>query len=462
MVFYPAPRTFTEFYDLMRMSRTVRMRIVGEALRGRIARRESERLRDIRDALLAMPRDGEDREHFRLLTHEEGPELPLRIDYELNELRRDIYLLERGSDALEDLIAAGENDPAGGTAAPAERFRSEVAEAAQFIADASPTALITDRDGTINNYCDRYRSSVQPAYNAIYLTRFRRTLPGPLAILTAAPLTDGGLLQLSTMPIRTALYAGSKGREFLDRKGRVQRAQLDAEASEALERVNRKLEHLLAEPRFVLFRYVGSGLQLKVGETVLARQTASNGVPSELSAEIASRVESIVKDIDRNGELLTLYDTGKDLEVTARAGESDGTAPESTSGGRSKGAEHGAGERAGLGAGGTGLAGGGADKRTAAGSGTFDKGRGIRFLDDAVPLELASQDVLVCGDTSSDLPMFEAVRDMSRSARAILVTEDDELRMDAGSLGIPLCSVSSPDTLVLSLRAAATRSAATG
>ena len=61
----------------------------------------------------------------------------------------------------------------------------------QFLLAASDACfhnLITDRDGTINNYCDRYKSSIQSAYNSIFLTSFCRTNCTNAVILSAAPL----------------------------------------------------------------------------------------------------------------------------------------------------------------------------------------------------------------------------------------------------------------------------------
>lgn len=48
--------------------------------------------------------------------------------------------------------------------------------------------LITDRDGTINNYCGRYKSSIQSAYNSVFLSCFALFCCVNAAILTAAPL----------------------------------------------------------------------------------------------------------------------------------------------------------------------------------------------------------------------------------------------------------------------------------
>ena len=55
-------------------------------------------------------------------------------------------------------------------------------------ADCAFHNLITDRDGTINNYCGRYKSSVQSAYNSIFLSRFATDCCQNSIILTAAPL----------------------------------------------------------------------------------------------------------------------------------------------------------------------------------------------------------------------------------------------------------------------------------
>ena len=60
--------------------------------------------------------------------------------------------------------------------------------------------LITDRDGTTNNYCDRYASSVQSAYNAAWLSNFSRHCVDNAVFITAAPLggrpSAEGLMEL--------------------------------------------------------------------------------------------------------------------------------------------------------------------------------------------------------------------------------------------------------------------------
>jgi hypothetical protein len=51
-------------------------------------------------------------------------------------------------------------------------FRAHVSGAVEKLKSVKFGNLISDRDGTINNYCGRYLSSVQSVYNGVFLTRF--------------------------------------------------------------------------------------------------------------------------------------------------------------------------------------------------------------------------------------------------------------------------------------------------
>lgn len=159
-------------------------------------------LREILDVLAA---DGGAAEAMHLEAPD-GRKYLFDVSYEILELRKDLDWL--GGADLPDVLDLNASE------------RADTLRLADFLGRRPIAHWITDRDGTINNYCGRYSSSVQSAYNAAVVDRFAGTLPGLALILTSAPLGgDGiteGLLDLSTLRYGAPLAcAGSKGREYV-------------------------------------------------------------------------------------------------------------------------------------------------------------------------------------------------------------------------------------------------------
>ena len=98
-------------------------------------------------------------------------------------------------------------------------FSEQVDAAVARLEDVKLNCFITDRDGTINNYCGRYRSSIQSVYNAVFLSRFAKNNTQNPVVITSAPLKDPGIVDVSVNPEKTIVYAASKGREFIDLQG---------------------------------------------------------------------------------------------------------------------------------------------------------------------------------------------------------------------------------------------------
>ena len=334
-------------------------------------------------------------------------EVTVTLDYERGELEKDIFFLGHADAEFEAFLAdRSESD-----------FPGEVAGAAQFIRSFSPDLVISDRDGTVNNYCGRYRSSHQSIWNAVHLTKFARAVPAHLVLLTSAPLREHGLLDLSAMPAATVHYAGSKGREYHDRDGNEAAMEIDPSQVQLLERLNERLSRLLDRDEYAAFAVIGSGVQHKHGETTIARQDIHGSIPEQVSRGFLEEVRGLVTELDPGGEALRVNDTGKDVEVTL----------------------------------------------TTAGGEEFTKGQGVGFLDETLELHIAERKVMVCGDTWSDLPMVEEAtrRAGAASTAAIFVTRDADLEEAVRATGVDMHVVSEPDALVTALRAVA-RDAAGG
>jgi hypothetical protein len=395
-----AVETLADFYGLMRSTVPVRRALTEDVLESRPPAPEGlARLGEALSALEGIPAEAEGRR----LELEEGRPIHVDLGYEIEELRKDVLYLEEGEEAL--LANLAERHPA---------FREELSSCADVLGRGFFQSFVCDRDGTVNNYCGRYGSSVQSVYNAVFLTRFARVRSRRSAILTSAPLVDVGIADMTVNPPGTFVLAGSKGREYLDPEGRRREHPIELEKQLRLDTLNQRLEGLLGEPGHEVFRLIGSGLQRKFGQTTVARGDISGSIPVERSEQFLDEVRRLVEDVDPDGAHFRIEDTGLDIEIIVTVDDGDDGTPRD-----------------------------------------FDKGHGLRFLDRDVPLAMERGACLVCGDTPSDLPMLEACLDLAPHTRAVFVTTDEELRERVrGSLPGALF-VSAPDTLVAALNALA-------
>jgi hypothetical protein len=381
--------TLEEFYRFMQELSTLRQTIVGHFIQRTESPHHIESLRKALSVIDELPGDGLDK---RLLAG--AGEVTVTLDYERAELEKDIRFLdqrERGSDRFLD-----EYNP---------HFEENVRAVTDFLAGRTYRAFVTDRDGTINNYCGRYRSSHQAVYNAVLLSRF---VEGPVAhpvILTSAPLEDHGLLSLSAMPDNVVHYAGSKGREYLSKTGSSGRMPIQEEQERVLKQLNNRLSKLLEEEEYRQFGLIGSAVQFKFGQTTVSRQDIHGSVDEAKSRRFLDEVTSMVRELDPEETTLKIEDTGLDIEVML----------------------------------------------TVEGSKDFDKGNGIQFLDRELGLELESGPTLICGDTSSDVPMVEAALSACRDTYAVFVTDDEELKERLAQVAPNVRYVASPDVLVAAL-----------
>ncbi|KAB1442223.1 trehalose 6-phosphate synthase [Pseudodesulfovibrio senegalensis] len=384
--------TLKDFYTLMQATRDVRFAAVQCIFEGRAVPEDvAASLTNALNSLEAVPeQDGK-----RILSLDGQRTISLDMDYEINETRKDIHYLELGENSFLRMLDTMH-----------ENFDAHVAEGRKCIGSRHVNCFITDRDGTVNNYCGRYRSSVQSIYNAVMLTRFAKTKTDNAVILTSAPLADIGLVDISVAPERVMYYAGSKGRECLDLEGRVRTYPIEAEKQELLERLNTRLAALLAEPEYEKFSLIGSGLQFKFGQTTVARQDISTSVPPEESKAFLATLANLVEELDPAHEHLRIEDTGLDVEIilTIDTGES--------------------------------------------GTKDFDKGDGVNFLNTEFEFEMFHGPNLICGDTGSDVPMLEAAMAMNKDTLAAFVTRNDDLARRVRGICPNALIIPEPDMLV--------------
>jgi hypothetical protein len=388
--------TINDFNRLMFWSVQIRRAIAGSMIQSmKFSQSYKQELQYLYDTLKALPH----KDNLYTFT-QNGEEIGFDLSYELQELEKDITFLNHVPDSfLYYVYQMNRNN-----------IKDEVKQGMTFLRDLNFNSFITDRDGTVNNYCGRYLSSVQSVYNAYFLSGFALLKCRNSVILTSAPLENIGLLDVSVNPPMIFHYAGSKGREYMDIHGRQGSLPIEEDKQQKLDELNKQIAVLVEKPPYRISSFIGSGLQCKYGQTTLARQDIYHTVPDALSQALLGEIRSIVKNLDPAEEYFRIEDTGKDIEIILTIGSGDTAAVKD-----------------------------------------FDKGDGIKYLHEALGLGLEKGPHLVCGDTASDLSMVEAVRGFSEDVYTVFVTEDTELQRKVSSLCKRSYFVSCPDSLILLL-----------
>ncbi|MFH1062219.1 MAG: trehalose 6-phosphate synthase [Candidatus Omnitrophota bacterium] len=330
----------------------------------------------------------------------------LDLSYEINELKKDIFFLTHSEEEF-DLYLEQTH----------QNFKNIVGAIFSQLKNIEFRNFITDRDGTVNNYCGRYGSSIQSVYNAVFLYRFAVKAVENSILLTSAPLDNNGMVDISLLPKEVFIYAGSKGREYFDRKGLRHQFPVEKEQQQMLDILNDRLKQLLKKPEYAVFPLIGSGLQLKFGQTTIARQDISGTIPESESIGFLKIIRQLVQQIDADNKFFRIEDTGKDIEIilTIDCKDKKGELKD------------------------------------------FDKGDGVNYLDQELKLNLKIGRNLICGDTASDLAMVEAAMAESSNTWTIFVTEDKKLQASAQNVCAKCFFVPEPDMLVAILNLLASK-----
>ena len=385
-------RTLRQFYNLMAVTRDVRYKTVENLFKDQPVAQDS--ITSLKNALFSLEgipsEDG-----LKILYIDNSKKIGARLLYEISELKKDIFFLENTEkqfiEYLENLH---------------EGFIEQVNDGIEKLQGLKFNCFITDRDGTINNYCGRYRSSVQAVYNSVFLTRFAKEKASNPIIITSAPLKNPGLIDVSVNPDKTFIYAASKGREYIDLNGKRKTYPVEENKQRLLDNLNISLSDLVKKPAFEEFSMIGSGLQFKFGQTTIARQDIRKSIPKQESEEFLEKIRHIVRKTDPGGENFKIEDTGLDIEIIL-------TIEDSLSGAKD-----------------------------------FNKADAVNFFDDALKLNMTRGPHLVCGDTSSDVPLIEAAVGKSPNTWAVFVTENSELSAKVKDICPNSFIVTQPDILV--------------
>lgn len=383
--------SLNDFYNLMFYTRDIKKSIVNDILNNKICNSEMiDLLIDALEILNNLPGN----QYEKIINHH-NTQVKLNLFYEISELQKDIYyLLHKEQDFYEYLSNLNPN------------FFKQLADGKDFLVNNKFKNLISDRDGTVNNYCGRYNSSIQSIYNAVFLSRYAIYSADNAVILTSAPLKNVGLLDMSVSPDNLFIYAGSKGREYLDKNNNEHYLSIDSEKQKILDKLNNEIDNLLNNEEYQIFSLIGSGFQKKFGQTTIARQDIYNSIPPDISESFFNQIINLVNYIDPNKKYLSIEDTGLDIEIILNINNEDNELKD------------------------------------------FDKGDGVEFLDRNIPLNINKLGAIICGDTKSDIPMLTTTIKKTNNVAAIFVTNDDNLKESINNICANSYFVSSPDILI--------------
>lgn len=385
-------KKFKAFYHLMARTRALRFKLVNDIFDKKTIGLEN--IESLKNALAALENiPAKNSRHLLLL--DDNKQIEVDLTYEIQELKKDIYFLENGEERFIQYLDKIHAD-----------FMEHVNRGIDQLKNVHFNCLISDRDGTTNNYCGRYRSSIQSIYNSIFLTRFAKTRVDNPVMVTSAPLKDPGIVDVSVNPEKTIIYAASKGREFIDLTGVRRSYPVDEKKQTLLNRLNDKLVNMVTDPEYEKYSLIGSGLQFKFGQTTIARQDITQSIQEKASLKFLSVIREMVSELDPEHENFRIEDTGLDVEIIL-------TIDDQLSGSRD-----------------------------------FDKADAVKYLDSELNLNLDRGPHLVCGDTGSDVPMIRAAMERTEDTFSIFVTKDEKLAQKVRAVCPGAVIVPEPDMLV--------------
>jgi len=386
-------KTLKQFYALMEDTRTVRLEIVKKKFANKHhTENELSALKNAQNSLKSISKTTSGTS--KLLIDNEKT-IDFDLTYELSECEKDIIYLEKGEEQFLKHLSLIHKD-----------FSKFVSTGTAQLKDKQFNCFITDRDGTTNNYCGRYRSSIQSIYNAVFLTHFAKNKTNNSIFITSAPLQNPGIYDVSVNPPKSFIYAASKGREFIDLSDKRLTYPINDEKKKLIENFNKKIIQLIKTPEYEKFSLIGSGLQLKFGQTTIARQDITKTIEKNESLNFLNIIKKIVADIDPKHENFRIEDTGLDIEVILTV------------------------------------------KSDTEGLKDFDKAEGVRYLNKVLDLNIYQGPHLVCGDTSSDIPMITAALEYTKDVYSIFVTKKEDLANKVKNICPNTIIVPEPDMLV--------------
>uniref|UniRef100_A0A914ZRG6 alpha,alpha-trehalose-phosphate synthase (UDP-forming) n=2 Tax=Parascaris univalens TaxID=6257 RepID=A0A914ZRG6_PARUN len=388
-------KTLDEFYGLMMRTRNVRRQIVERVLKGIPIRSHfAISLKNAMDSLALSCEAGKPVITLQVPSAiDTEPKVFAKFDIknELDEFEKDLSFLKFiQSDDVYNVEQFVDTLQAYHPLSP-EAFKEEVATAVELLYDADHFHyFFTDRDGTLKSYSCSYPASIQPAYSGVIQAQFARRCAQTCAIVTTSPLMHLGILDVGTIPEGYYYYGASVGREwFIDPSNKFKDKSISEDELALLDKIYEELTKLLEQPEYKLFAWVGSGLQKHYGHITVARQDVFQSVSQQLSAKLREKIQEIVRDVDPAERSFLLTESDTDIKIFLKA--SSGV--------------------------------------------VFNKGHGIALMIDHIHCKLSEGNILVCGDSETDLPMLEVCLGRNPlNVYTIWVTRKDALKEKVRSL----------------------------
>ena len=350
---------------------------------------------------LAELRRAAGRDHVASLRHGEDVSLSLDLAEEISQLENDLAYLEDGRDALVKRL--GKHRPG---------LRDAIRRGLKNIAGETVNTLICDCDALYRPASQRLLTTIQPAWNAVAASRFAMARSKKPVLWSDAPLTGPGIIDRATMPPQTFAYAASLGRQWQTPDGDQGEAPLSQEKADLLEAINTRLAALMADPAWIAFTCVGTGLQFRRGETSIARQDASASIDEDASLALLEHVHDVVDAVDPERLHFRVDDDGHDITITPTAANRDLW-------------------------------------------NDFSPAEGLRNLNAALGLHLETGPHLICCTGPQGVSLLAAMAGYTTDLRAIFVTDRDDLAHRATTICPRTAIVRHPDTVAAILSAAA-------
>uniref|UniRef100_A0A915E0S4 alpha,alpha-trehalose-phosphate synthase (UDP-forming) n=1 Tax=Ditylenchus dipsaci TaxID=166011 RepID=A0A915E0S4_9BILA len=385
--------TLEDFNKLMQRTRDVRRQIVERVLKGIPIRSHfSISLSNAKESLLQACQHGTTIIHLKPSLNEFALGGDHKMEYahfdiktELDEFDKDLNFLKFIQSDDVDNVEQFVNSLQDYHPISADKFREEVMSVVDLFTDADHFHFFfTDRDGTLKSYSCSYSASIQPAYSGVIQAQFARRCAQTCAIVTTAPLMRIGVLDVNTIPEGYYYIGASAGRDwFIEPGNKFKDTSIPEQDLELLDGVFNSISDLLDDPKFKHFNWVGSGLQKHYGHVTVGHQDAFGSVPPQQKEIIDTRIRDIVNDIDPHQQTLSIQVTDTDIKIFIKS-ESGGI---------------------------------------------FDKGHGIKLLAEHTKCNLTEGNILVCGDSSTDVPMLAYCLEMNpKGVFTVWVTRNEELK----------------------------------
>ncbi|GMS84507.1 hypothetical protein PENTCL1PPCAC_6682, partial [Pristionchus entomophagus] len=396
--------TIDDFFSLMIRTRHIRRQIVERVLEGVPIRQHfCISLANARDSLLSSTSSPNT---LRVKATKSSDIAIFDIQNEISELERDLsfidYVESDDPDNIEQFVES--------LSKGMEYFHEQVDKATALLTKADHFYyFFTDRDGTLKSYSCAYSASIQPAYSGVIQAQFARRCAQTCAILTTAPMMNMGILDVGTIPEGYYYYGASGGREwYVSPSVKFRDSSIMSTEQKLLDELFNRLSLLVEEEDFHVFSWIGSGLQKHYGHVTIAHQDVHVSISTEKGTKLKRKVEEIVREIDVNGDKLAVVHSDRETKVLLK---------------------------------------------TQAGK-LFDKGNGLRMLCSNLNIDLKEGNILVCGDSSTDLPMLEeCLARNSTGVFTIWVTQDETLQEKVRALCLSFSNnnfvfVNSPEVLL--------------